>query len=91
LEGEGQIRGARRCPSWRTSYRQQVALGRVSVAVAGLGGGLGGFGATNAEIGAALFVAEATVKTHVGGMFGKLGVRDRAAASRTTTALSRPA
>jgi DNA-binding NarL/FixJ family response regulator len=37
-------------------------------------------GATNAEIGATLFVAEATVKTHVGGIFGKLGVRDRAAA-----------
>jgi DNA-binding NarL/FixJ family response regulator len=37
-------------------------------------------GASNAEIGAALFVAEATVKTHVGSIFGKLGVRDRAAA-----------
>jgi DNA-binding NarL/FixJ family response regulator len=37
-------------------------------------------GATNAEIGSTLFVAEATVKTHVGSIFGKLGVRDRAAA-----------
>jgi DNA-binding NarL/FixJ family response regulator len=37
-------------------------------------------GATNAEIGATLFVAEATVKTHVGSIFAKLGVRDRAAA-----------
>jgi DNA-binding NarL/FixJ family response regulator len=37
-------------------------------------------GATNAEIAATLFVAEATVKTHVGSIFGKLGVRDRAAA-----------
>ena len=37
-------------------------------------------GATNAEIGASLHVAEATVKTHVGSIFGKLGVRDRAAA-----------
>jgi DNA-binding NarL/FixJ family response regulator len=37
-------------------------------------------GATNAEIATALFVAEATVKTHVGSIFGKLGVRDRAAA-----------
>ena len=37
-------------------------------------------GATNAEIGATLFVADATVKTHVGSIFGKLGVRDRAAA-----------
>jgi DNA-binding NarL/FixJ family response regulator len=37
-------------------------------------------GATNAEIAGALHVAEATVKTHVGSIFGKLGVRDRAAA-----------
>ena len=37
-------------------------------------------GATNAEIAGALSVAEATVKTHVGSIFGKLGVRDRAAA-----------
>ena len=37
-------------------------------------------GATNAEIAATLHVAEATVKTHVGSIFGKLGVRDRAAA-----------
>jgi DNA-binding NarL/FixJ family response regulator len=37
-------------------------------------------GATNHEIATALYVAEATVKTHVGSIFGKLGVRDRAAA-----------
>jgi DNA-binding NarL/FixJ family response regulator len=37
-------------------------------------------GATNAEIAAALHVAEATVKTHVGSIFMKLDVRDRAAA-----------
>ncbi len=37
-------------------------------------------GATNAEIAAALIVGEATVKTHVGAIFSKLGVRDRAAA-----------
>ena len=37
-------------------------------------------GATNAEIAGTLFVAEATVKTHVGAIFAKLDVRDRAAA-----------
>jgi DNA-binding NarL/FixJ family response regulator len=37
-------------------------------------------GATNTEIAATLFVAEATVKTHVGSIFAKLDVRDRAAA-----------
>jgi DNA-binding NarL/FixJ family response regulator len=37
-------------------------------------------GATNSEIAAALMVSEATVKTHVGAIFAKLGVRDRAAA-----------
>jgi DNA-binding NarL/FixJ family response regulator len=37
-------------------------------------------GATNGEIAAALHVSEATVKTHVGAIFAKLGVRDRAGA-----------
>ena len=37
-------------------------------------------GATNAEIAARLSVAQATVKTHVGSIFAKLDVRDRAAA-----------
>ncbi|MFL6205549.1 MAG: response regulator [Acidimicrobiales bacterium] len=37
-------------------------------------------GATNGEIAEALIVGEATVKTHVGAIFSKLGVRDRAAA-----------
>ena len=37
-------------------------------------------GATNAEIAEALIVGEATVKSHVGAIFSKLGVRDRAAA-----------
>ena len=37
-------------------------------------------GATNLEIARALYVSEATVKTHVGSIFSKLAVRDRAAA-----------
>lgn len=37
-------------------------------------------GATNAEIAAALHISSATVKTHVGAIFTKLGLRDRAAA-----------
>jgi DNA-binding NarL/FixJ family response regulator len=37
-------------------------------------------GATNAEIAQQLYVSEATVKTHVGRIFMKLGARDRAAA-----------
>ena len=35
-------------------------------------------GHSNAEIAAALFVSEATVKTHVNQVFAKTGVRDRA-------------
>ncbi len=37
-------------------------------------------GATNAEIAERLFVSETTVKSHVGHLFAKLEVRDRAAA-----------
>jgi DNA-binding NarL/FixJ family response regulator len=37
-------------------------------------------GATNAEIAARLHLAETTVKSHVGSIFTKLRVRDRAAA-----------
>jgi DNA-binding NarL/FixJ family response regulator len=37
-------------------------------------------GATNTEIAETLHLSEATIKTHVGNIFSKLDVRDRAAA-----------
>ena len=37
-------------------------------------------GASNTEIAGSLFVSEATIKSHVGAIFAKLGARDRAAA-----------
>jgi len=44
-------------------------------------------GKSNKEIGAALFISEATVKTHVNSLLSKLGVEDRTQAA--TTALQR--
>lgn len=44
-------------------------------------------GMTNADIGQRLFISEATVKTHLLRVFGKLGVSDRTAA--VTTAIER--
>ncbi|MDG4859385.1 response regulator transcription factor [Streptomyces sp. T-3] len=40
-------------------------------------------GTSNREIARALFISEATVKTHLTHIFGKLGVKDRAAAVAT--------
>lgn len=37
-------------------------------------------GSSNTEIAAELYLSEATIKTHVGKIFGKLGLRDRAQA-----------
>jgi DNA-binding NarL/FixJ family response regulator len=44
-------------------------------------------GSTNAEIGRALYISEATVKTHLLRAFGKLGVSDRTAAVTTAIEL----
>ena len=44
-------------------------------------------GRSNKEIGSALFISEATVKTHINNMLSKLGVTDRTQAA--TTALQR--
>jgi DNA-binding NarL/FixJ family response regulator len=44
-------------------------------------------GRSNKEIGTALFISEATVKTHINNLLGKLGVTDRTQAA--TTALQR--
>jgi len=44
-------------------------------------------GSTNAEIGRALFISEATVKTHLLRAYGKLGVSDRTAAVTTAIEL----
>jgi len=44
-------------------------------------------GKSNREIGAVLFISEATVKTHINSLLGKLGVTDRTQAA--TTALQR--
>ena len=44
-------------------------------------------GQSNKEIAAALFVSEATVKTHINNLLGKLGVSDRTQAA--TMALQR--
>ena len=44
-------------------------------------------GQTNAEIGRALYISEATVKTHLLRAFGKLGVSDRTAAVTTAIEL----
>jgi DNA-binding NarL/FixJ family response regulator len=44
-------------------------------------------GASNKEIGAALFITEGTVKNHITSILGKLGVRDRTQAALKASAL----
>jgi DNA-binding NarL/FixJ family response regulator len=51
---------------WRSLTERELAVARLMAR-----------GATNQEIGRELFLSEATVKTYVSRLFGKLGVRDR--------------
>jgi len=63
-----------RRPVVRLSSREREVLGLVAT------------GKTNADIGAALHITEATVKTHLLRIFNKLDVSDRTAAVTTATA-----
>jgi DNA-binding NarL/FixJ family response regulator len=73
-------------PQVMAVYRSRVAVLPAPPALDGLSPrerevlALIGEGATNGEIALRLGIAEGTVKTHVGGVFAKLGLRDRAAA-----------
>ena len=44
-------------------------------------------GKSNKDIGSALFISEATVKTHVNSLLSKLGVEDRTQAATTALQL----
>lgn len=64
-----------------------LAAGLASTTFLNLGGGIAADrGLSNGEIGQALFISEATVKTHLLRAFAKLGVSDRTAA--VTSALA---
>jgi DNA-binding NarL/FixJ family response regulator len=73
---------ARRLVSHVRQPRRDVLSGRETEVLALVAQGL-----TNAEIGQRLSIAEATVKTHLIRLFGKLGVNDRTAAVTSAIAL----
>jgi DNA-binding NarL/FixJ family response regulator len=73
---------ARRLVSHVRQPRRDLLSGRETEVLALVAQGL-----TNAEIGHRLSIAEATVKTHLIRLFGKLGVNDRTAAVTSAIAL----
>ena len=73
---------ARRLVSHVRQPRRDLLSGRETEVLALVAQGL-----TNAEIGQRLSIAEATVKTHLIRLFGKLGVNDRTAAVTSAIAL----
>jgi DNA-binding NarL/FixJ family response regulator len=73
---------ARRLVSHVRQPRRDLLSGRETEVLALVAQGL-----TNAEIGQQLSIAEATVKTHLIRLFGKLGVNDRTAAVTSAIAL----
>jgi DNA-binding NarL/FixJ family response regulator len=73
---------ARRLVSHVRQPRRDVLSGRETEVLALVAQGL-----TNAEIGHRLSITEATVKTHLIRLFGKLGVNDRTAAVTSAIAL----
>lgn len=58
-----------------SGLHESVLTAREAEVLRAIGGGL-----TNSEIASSLFISELTVKSHIGRIFVKLGLRDRAAA-----------